>query len=238
MATTPSKTKTVPFMTPKVTLVYPKLNAPDTKFKAEGEFATKANFTAEDAAPFIEKYEAVVAAHFETVKAELQGKLKDAKTGAEKGKLKKELDDLKQSDNPFKPVFDDDGNETGDVQINFKLPAQITNKATQKVTKLYPKFADARGKSIDFSKAPAVWGGTVARIQGEFRPFYTAKAGVGASIRLNAVQIIDLKSSGSSRDPGFGDEGEGFEAEEGADQAAFGDTTQAEAPAGGDPDNF
>lgn len=233
---TPNKIRSTPFMTPRVTLVYPKLNAPDTKFKPEGEFATKANFSAEEAAPFVEKYEAEVAKHFEAVKAELSEKLKAAKTGAEKGKLKKELDDLKQSDSPFKPVFDDDGNETGEVQVNFKLPAVVKNKATGKETKLYPKFADARGKAIDFSKAPAIWGGTIARIQGEFRPFYTAKAGVGCSIRLNAVQIIDLKSGGQGRDPGFGDEGEGYEADE--DSGSPGFTDEGGSAPSDAPDNF
>lgn len=207
------------FMSPKGVLIFPKLNAPDTKFKAEGEYATKLQpLNAAEGDAFIEQYEAAVAAHFEAVKADLEAKLAEAKTGAEKGKLKKEIAELKLGDKPYKPAFDDDGNETGEFIINFKLPAKVTFKSGPKAGKtqeLRPDIFDAKGKLL--KSPPQIWGGTVGYVAGEFRPYYTAKAGVGVSLRLLAVQVVELSSGGGDRSAsgyGFGSEEGGYEAED------------------------
>ena len=215
------------FMTPKSVFIYPKLNAPDTKFKAEGEFNVKLKpLDADEGSAFQAKYEAAVAKHFELVKAELEKKLAEAKTGADKGKIKKEIADLKTADSPFKPAFDDDGNETGEVIFTVKTPAQFTRKKDQKVIKIQPAFFDAGGKKM--ASVPEIWGGTVGFIAGSLRPFYTAKAGVGVSLRLEAVQIIELSSGGGARDAGSF----GFGAEDG--YVAEDDEGSGESPFGGD----
>lgn len=214
------------FMTPKGTFVYPKLNEPDTKFKAEGEFATKVNFDPEDIAPFLAKLEKEQARALEAARNELKEKLAAATKGADKGKLKKQLDELKAGEPPVKPVFDDDGNETGEVQINFKMPAQVTFKKGPKAgqsMKLRPDIFDAKGKLL--KNPPPIWGGTIGIIAGEFRPYYTEKAGAGVSLRLKAVQVVVLQSGSGSRDAGsygFGAE-EGYEADDEATNGGFQD---------------
>ena len=40
-------------MTPKGTFIYPTLTAPDTKFKAEGEFRCRVRLSAEDSEPLL-----------------------------------------------------------------------------------------------------------------------------------------------------------------------------------------
>ena len=56
----------------------------------------------------------------------------------------------------------------------------------------------------------SIWGGSVLRISADLIPFYVAAVGAGVSLRLKAVQIIDLKTGG-----GAGAESYGFEATKG-----------------------
>jgi hypothetical protein len=194
---------------PLGTLKYPRLNEPDTKFKAEGVFTTKLIVAGEFATAIIEKLTAVANTKLEAERGILTKEVEVAK-GDKKGKAKKQLAELKLSDMPFKPVFDEDGNETGDYEFTFKMNAQWTDKKTNKVTKQFPKVFDAKGKAL--SPIPNIWGGTKARVASQIMPFYTALAGAGVSLRLTAVQIIELQSGngGNAESYGFGEE-EGFE---------------------------
>ena len=199
---------------PKVTtdegvLVFPKINAPDTKFKADGEYQAKIRLDAEASQKLIEKYEAELAKYWEVAKAELEEKLAQAKPGAEKAKAKKALSEMKEADRPFKPAYDDEGNATDEYEFNFKMPAQFKSKKDGSVIKMKPDVFDASGKLL--KNPPEIWGGTKACVAGELRPFST-QIGVGLSLRLKAVQIIELSSGGGGqRDAG----GYGFGSKEG-----------------------
>ena len=59
-----------------------------------------------------------------------------------------------------------------------------------KVRQLKPDFFDAKGKVLKV--APNIWGGTKVYISGQFNP-YSSTTGVGVSLRLNALQIIELR---------------------------------------------
>lgn len=189
--------------TPTGIAVYPKLSVPDTKFKALGEYTTKLILTDEEAQPIIDKYEAELAAHFEAVKAELM-----KGDGKDKAKAKS----LKMApDKPFKPEFDDEGEPTGNMVFNFKMPARVAREGKPDLI-LKPDVFDAAGKQL--AKVPEMWSGSRIKVGAEFRPFNTA-IGVGLSLRLKGVQIIELKQGGS-RDAssyGFGAE-EGYAAED------------------------
>lgn len=238
MATANKRPSYVQFMSPKGTFVWPNLNAPDTKYKTEGEYRVRLRLGEADAAAFQALVDKHAAAALEAARTELTEKLAAATKGAEKGKLKAQLDKLAAAESSAKPVFDDDGNETGEVEFNIKMPAQITYKDGPKkgdVLKLRPDIFDAAGKLI--KNPPPIWGGTVGYVAGEFRPFYTEKAGAGVSLRLKAVQIIELASAGQGRDAsayGFGAT-EGYSAEPGDDDGdagpGFKDETGGEAPA-------
>lgn len=199
--------------TPAGIAVYPKLNAPDTKFKAGGEFAVRLKLTEAEAQPIIDKYEAALAKYFEDVKAELM-----AGDGKDKAKAKQ----LKlAADKPYKPEFDDEGEPNGFMLVNFKMPHRITREGKEDLL-LYPDVFDAAGKKL--KNVPAIWGGSKLAVAGQLRPFSTA-IGVGMSLRLQAVQIIELVSQGQ-RDAG----GYGFGATEG------GYESNDEFPAGSDDD--
>lgn len=210
------------FTTPRGIAKYPRLNEPDTKFDAEGVYTTKLVLPGELAQPVIDKLKAVAAVALKDAKTQLEAELAEAK-GEKKGKLKKQRAELKQADMPFKPVFDDDGNETGSFEFNFKMKAKRTDKKTQKVIEMAPAFFDAQG--VKLKTAPSVWGGTEMKVSCQLVPFYTAAVGAGVSLRLRAVQIIKLVSGGggNAQDHGFGAEEDGeFAASDVAEKKAEG----------------
>jgi hypothetical protein len=199
-----SKPKSVNVLTPAGIAIFPKLNTPDTKFKAMGEYSVKLLLSAEDAQPIIDAYEKELATYFEAVKEELM-------KGDGKSKAKAKALKL-AADKPFKPEVDDNGDDTGNMVVNFKMPARIAREGKEDIV-LRPDVFDAQGKKV--VKVPEIWGGSKLRVSGQLRPF-NAPIGVGVSLRLQAVQIIELRSGGS-RDAagyGFGAEEGGFSAED------------------------
>lgn len=201
--------------TPVGIAVYPKLSTPDTKYKPLGEYSTKLILSGEEAQPIIDKYEAELLAFFEAEKAELMKGDGKAKAKAKALKL--------APDRPYKPEYsDDDGEETGNYIFNFKMPARVQREGKPDLI-LKPDVFDAKGNML--KSCPEMWSGSKLRVSAEFRPFNTA-IGVGLSLRLKAVQIIELKQGGS-RDAagyGFGVEEDGYEAS-GSDEGTspFGD---------------
>ena len=73
-----------------------------------------------------------------------------------------------------------------------------------------PVLFDAQGNIVqDRDTLAGMWSGTTGRISFQASPFYTAAIGAGVTLRLLAVQIIELKSQGGSGTD------HGFSAEEG-----------------------
>lgn len=227
---TPIRKKPTKFMSPKGVFVFPKLNAPDTKFKAEGEYSVKLRLEQEDAEAFRAKYDEVYAEGKEATLAELKQKLAEATDGKEKAKIKKSIADFKESAVPFEDVVDDDGEPTGEVLVKIKMKASYTDKKTGKVKNLKPDVFDAAGKQLKV--VPEIWTGTVGYVAGDFNVWFNAKNEFGVSLRLGGVQIIELASAGGGRNAsayGFGAE-DGFS----ADDVAEGDDDTS-VPEGGDP---
>lgn len=194
------------------------LHAPDTKFKAEGIYSVRLICEPDEAAEVIADLEAVSDEMLAYTRADLEDKFSKEKDGAKKGKIKQQLAALKKADLPVKPVYDDDGNETGLIELNFKMNAQRKDRKTGEIIKMSPQFFNAGGNQM---KSVAVWGGSILRVAGQVVPFYTAAVGAGASLRLSAVQVIDLVSGGAPRSAsgfGFGRE-EGYSGREDDDDA-------------------
>lgn len=179
--------------------LYPKFNEPDTKFKAEGQYSVKLRLSAEDAQELIDEIDSLADEAFETA-------LSEAKNEREKKKIKR-------ADPAYSAEEDEDGKETGNFLFNFKMTASGVSKKTGKEwTRTCPVF-DAKRKPIDL-KNILIGSGSVVKVAYVLSPFSTA-IGVGVSLRLEAVQVLELREWGN-RDAsafGFGDE-EGFEAEE------------------------
>lgn len=198
MTTTNKRPKAVRNTTPAGRSVYPKLNTPDTKYKPLGEYTTKLVLSAEDAQPLIDQYEQILNSYFEEQKAELMKG--DGKSKAKAKALKF------AADRPYKPEVDDEGDDTGNVVFNFKMPARIAREGKADLV-MKPDVFDAAGKKLE--SPPDIWGGSVLKVAYELRPFNT-NIGVGLSLRLNAVQIIELRQGGQRDASGYG-----FGAEEG-----------------------
>lgn len=194
------KPKMEKFTTPKGVAVYPRLTEPDTKFNAAGVFSVKLRLSAEDAQPLIDKIDALIQEKYAADQAELM---------KGDGKAKAKAKSMKYADKPYKAAVDDNGDETGEYEFNFKMNHQVTDKKTGKVSLLYPKIFDAAGKEL--KPAPAIWGGSIIKVAGQFNPFNTT-VGVGVSMRLGAVQVIELVSGGggNATSYGFGEEEGGY----------------------------
>lgn len=206
-------TQTYKGTTPKGVFKYPRLNEPDTKFKDEGEYSVKLVLD-EDAA--------------EKLKAKLQPVWEAA---IEKGKEEyNKLPVATRKKNEFKtveyfqPIYDEETEEeTGEYEFNFKMRASGVSRKTGKKWKRQPVLFDAKGNRLPNSLS--VWGGTVGKVAFEAVPFFTVGVGAGISLRLNAVQIIELVSEGGGTADSYG-----FEEEEGfvANPSDFTDEEEAE----------
>lgn len=98
-----------------------------------------------------------------------------------------------------------------ETYFKFKMTHIIKVKATgEEFTKTVPIF-DAKKHSIA-NDLKGVGNGSKVRIAYELSPFFMSKSNFGVSLRLSAVQIIDLVEFGGASADSFGfDEEEGFE---------------------------
>lgn len=174
--------------TPAGTAVWPKLTKPDTKFNADGVFSTKLRIPAEEAQGLIQKLN-------EIHQANLSEQTKIAKKKVKEAAL------------PWVEVLDEDGNETGDLEFNFKRVAKVTTKDGKKFDVKIPLF-DSQNQPLEDVD---VWGGSTIVIAAEVVPYYTAMVGAGLSLRLKAVQVKKLVQGGA----GGNAEAFGFESEDG-----------------------
>lgn len=197
------------FVTPKGIAVYPRLSEPDTKYKANGEFSCKVRLSAEDSEAFNIKLQSVV----DEFEAETVERLTSDTNPATKGKSKAAAKNIKHAGLPSKAVVDDEGNETGEFEFNIKMNHKIITRAKQETILLYPKLFDASKPPKAIPYGTPIWGGSVVKVAGEFNPFFTPSIGLGVSLRMSAVQVIELVqgNGGAGSTFGFGGEEGGYE---------------------------
>jgi hypothetical protein len=192
-------------ITPAGRALYPKLNEPDNKFKAEGEYSVKLLLTEAEARPILEKCQELRQQAF----VEEFERQCEARPKFNRDKIKAEL---KLADLGIKPYADPEtGEETGDYVITFKMAASGVSKKTEKPWTRRPKLFDSANQPLDPAKV-AIWSGSVLKVAYSLSPFYTGAVGAGASIRLEAVQVIKLVSGGGqdATDYGFATEEGGY----------------------------
>lgn len=182
---------------------YPYLNTPDTKFKEEGEYKVDLILDKVDNAQFLG-----------AIKARAEKAVEEAKVKlAEKNKHNK-IKNLTPYV-PFEEMFDDEGNPTGEVKVKFKTKAQYSKKDGT-VVKLSPDLFDSQGKPIDRNEV-IIYSGSEIRCNFTPSNFYNPASNLaGVSLRLNAVQVIELSSgsSASASNYGFDAIEDGFSVEE------------------------
>lgn len=195
----------VNIVTPKGTAVWPKLNTPDTKFVAEGEYSVKLRLdaTEEKVQEFLARVEKARTDSVAWARKDLEASLASTKEAAKKGALKKKLESLDAAESPVKSVLDEDGGETSFVEIRFKSKAQFTGK-DGKVIKVRPVLVNAMKETLDPDET-IVGGGSIIKVSAAMYPYYNAKDNVsGVTFRLRAAQIMKLSAGGS--DYGFAQE--------------------------------
>lgn len=173
---------------PKGTASWPKLNEPDTKFDAKGVYSVQLRMPEADAAAMI----ADLTSQYESYYAD---QVKEAK--------KK----LKRCDFPWSEVTNDAGNPTGEVEFRFKMVAKIETKDGRSIEQR-PILFDAKMRPMN----DRVGGGSIIRVGFEPHLWFVPATGVGLSLRLKAVQVLELREGGgrTAADFGFSEE-EGFE---------------------------
>ena len=201
-----SKAKNPRYVTPAGIAQYPYLSKPDTKFNPDGEYKLKLEIPgdqAQDIVTFLDEQHEAA-----------QAKAKKENPGKK----------IKPGNSPYE--IDED---SGKVVVNFKLKAKVTPKNGDPFEQR-PAIFDAKGKPLQDVN---VGGGSKVKVAYEVVPYYTAIAGAGVTLRMKAVQVIDLKefSGGAGADAfGFGEE-DGYEAE---DNSAAGNGFSEETEESGD----
>lgn len=185
------------FTTPKGTFKWPRLNEADTKYKADGLYSVKLILEAAAAKALM----AQLQPHFDAAMSAGQEKYALLPVATRKTKPFK-------SNSYFTPVYDQVTEvETGQVEFNFKMTASGIAKKTGKPWSRAPRIFDAKG--IPMINAPAIWGGTTGKVAFEALGYFNAaQAEAGLSLRLDAVQIVELVSGGGQAASayGFGEE--------------------------------
>lgn len=123
---------------------------------------------------------------------------------------------------------------TGELEFRFKMAASGETKQGKNAGKIWnrkPEIYDARG--VIMKRVPEIWGGSIGKVSFEVGLdqesglpgyFIPATAACGLSLKLQAVQIIDLVQGGerTAASHGFGAE-EGYQSD--TAQGGFDDET-------------
>ena len=186
------------FTTPVGTALWPHLNEPDTKFDKDGSYSVNLVLNKEET---------------ENIKSKLSEVLQEfISSGESKTNKKAPL--------PIKEDKDQDGKPTGNYQIKFKLRAVGQSRGERWEQR--PALFDSQLQPC----TDVIGNGSRIKVGAEVVPYSTAMAGTGISLRLKAVQVIELSSSGGasadawsfSKEEGFTTSGEQKEVTEEAEE--------------------
>lgn len=208
---------------------YPHVNEPDTKFKSEGEYNVRLYMPMDgkvkcgDEEMSMEDFEAKLESEFTAAYDEAKASLSP--------KDQKNPKKLKEATRPFgrETPMTDDGTPTGDEEfyISAKMKASGVSQRTGKEFTMRPTIFDAPPKPAKpkdiTSTCPLIGNGSILKISGTIARFFNG-GNAGVTIRLNNVQVFEVRSS-AARDAasaGFdgADEGEGYEHDSSAAPAA------------------
>lgn len=196
------KTERKRIITPVGTAKYPRLEVPDTKFKPEGEYRVQLVLDPNNAEA--KKF------------LDLVRSLADEACDSERAGLKPVKAKTLTTYYPFRDEYGPDGEPTGNVEVLCKTLASFTDAEGNSVSKKLPLF-DASGAPI--TKTLNIGSGSKICVACEVVPFYApASNQAGISLRMRAVQIIELKTwqGGTAEKFGFA-KTEGFVQDEVSD---------------------
>ena len=142
------------------------------------------DITDSDSQNFIELLDKQYAAAVKTIKEQNKGKK------------------IKEASKPYTMLDDDEGK----VRVSFKCKARIEPKDKEPFD-FKPALFDAKRNPINSN----IGGGSTLKVAFEAIPYYTALVGAGVTLRLKAVQVLDLKEYSGASASSFGfDEEDGY----------------------------
>ena len=173
------------------TALWAKVFEPDTKFNPLGDFSINLQMPVADAAVMSEKLESIVQAEFKEA-IEKDPRLKNTLSTQE----------------VCQPVYDrDTGDDTGNVEFKFKLKAKV-QKRDGTYYEQQPAVLDS--KKVPIGKDTLIGNGSKVKVAFEPIPYVMSSTKkVGVSLRMKAVQVIDLVEYGNSATSVF-DEEDGY----------------------------
>jgi hypothetical protein len=219
MADAAKRPKEIILTSPKGVAKWAKLNKPDTKFKADGEYSITLLLDPEDAAT-IEFVDSLKKANEDGFGA--------AKKADPKKKFTKEAIKVKPE---VRKIKDDKGEvvgeeETGKLAVSFTCKAAGVRKDGTKWA-FRPAVLDAKGKPVPADVL--IYGGSVVKVAYSIRHTPMPTGLFYTTFNLKAVQVIVLKSQ-SDRDAAY----YGFQEEEGYGSEAVAEGESYSAEAGSD----
>ena len=188
-------------VTPRGKLVYPHLNKADTKFDKDGVWRANLRIPKEEAKQLVDDIDNQIQSNATEETNKRNKKVKVAN-----------------------PPYTDDGE--GNYVFNFKLKASGIRPNGERWSQK-PILYDSKGNL--FNNKDIIWGGTEAKVAFQPSSYYVPSIGAGVSLRLKAVQILNLVSSNQDASSyGFKQE-EGFVAEADAEAEVSEDVAPKEA---------
>jgi hypothetical protein len=154
----------------------------------------------------------------------------DSLIAAEKDPKKKKVLQSYSRREVSKAELDDAGEPTGRTIFKFKNNAE-GKKKDGTTFKTRVEIVDAKKKPM---ANPKIGKGTIGRVAYQISPYaMSATRSIGASVRLKAVQILDLVEYGGGGASAFG-EVDGYEAPEGSDIDSSEVSDSSDSPQDGD----
>jgi hypothetical protein len=208
-----ARKKLLRLTSPKGVARYPWLSRPDVQFNTDGVYKVNLLVPVSECAELCAKLDELAEESYREAVAK-------AKTPAIAKQIKKAA--------PYGMFLDPEtGEETGQIEFKFKMNAKIKT-ATGEFKTLKPFIFDAKGNQVVV--VPNIYGGSVLKVNFSPSPYFAANnKTAGISLRMNAVQVIELVSGtgGGATGYGFGEE-EGFVASEDQTDISNADTGGAE----------
>ena len=171
------------YTSPKGTAVWPRLDTPDTKFDEDGMYSCKLHVSEGDFNAFeLQINEAVEQAYKNECLAQGKDKVRRA------------------ASSPLR-ITDD-----GDYEIFAKQKAKVHTKSKGILEFSIAAF-DSKGMKIEM---PKVASGSTLKVAVEVNTWFVPSQGFGYTLRLRAVQVIDLVEFGGEGGFGFGSEADGY----------------------------
>jgi len=170
--------------TPKGKAVWPRIDTPDTKFDEDGVYSCKLHVSEGE----FKAFEAIV-------KPKLDAAYKEECSRQGKDKIRM------AASSPLRI------NDEGDHEIYAKQKAKAHTK-TKGTLEFTIAAVDSQGKKIDM---PKIGSGSTLKMAVEVNTWFVPSQGFGYTLRLRAVQVLDLiEYGGGDSSFGFGAEADGY----------------------------